>query len=71
MFSRLRPIAWICVAAIPISIVVAVAYFAAGHLKHGVAFIGLALAAGIGAWFTTAPNDDDPTTASAEEAATR
>jgi hypothetical protein len=55
MLSRLRPIAWVCLAAIPISVVIAIVYFTAGHLKHGLAFLGLAVAAGIGAWFTTAP----------------
>jgi hypothetical protein len=55
MTSRFRPLAWVCVAAIPISVVIAIVYFAAGHLKHGLAFLGLAVVAGVGAWFTTAP----------------
>jgi amino acid permease len=28
------------------------------HTKHGIAFLGLAVLAFIGAWFTTAPNRD-------------
>jgi hypothetical protein len=68
MFSRFRPIAWICLAAIPISIVIAVLYFSAGHLKHGLAFLGLAVAAGIGAWFATAPATDDAAPAPGEKA---
>jgi hypothetical protein len=53
--SRIRPLAWLCVAAAVISVAVAIAYFAAGHAKHGTAFLGLAVVAGIGVWFATAP----------------
>jgi hypothetical protein len=58
MLSRLRPLAWAGLAAISISVVTAVIYLAGGHRKHGLAFLGLAAAAGIGAWFTTAPAKD-------------
>jgi hypothetical protein len=61
MTSRLRPLAWVCFTAIPISVVIAIIYFAAGHLKHGLAFLGLAVAAGVGAWFTTAPANENAT----------
>jgi hypothetical protein len=71
MFSRFRPIAWICLAAVPISIVIAIAYFAAGHAKHGLAFLGLAVVAAVGAWFTTAPTRDNPTTAPTQDKASR
>ena len=56
VFHRYKPIAWVCLAAIPVSIVIAIGWFAAGHAKHGIAFLGLAVVAGIGAWFTTAPS---------------
>jgi hypothetical protein len=39
-----------------VSIVISIVYFADGRLKHGLAFIGLAVVAGIGAWFASAPD---------------
>jgi hypothetical protein len=50
---RFRPMTWACLVAFVGSIVIAVTYFGAGHLKHGLAFIGLAVAAAVGVWFTT------------------
>jgi hypothetical protein len=56
MLSRIRPLAWVCLAVLVVSLVIAVVYFVDGRPKHGVAFIGLAVVAGIGVWFTTAPS---------------
>jgi hypothetical protein len=53
--SRFRPLAWACLVAIAISVLIAIVNFAAGHLKHGLAFLGLAVVAGIGAWLASAP----------------
>jgi hypothetical protein len=54
---RFRPLTWAALAVAVIPVVVAVIYFSIGHLKHGLAFLGLAAAAAVvGAWFTTAPD---------------
>jgi hypothetical protein len=55
MLSRVRPLTWVCLAVLVVSLVVAVVYFVDGRPKHGVAFLGLFVLAGIGLWFTTAP----------------
>jgi hypothetical protein len=64
---RVHPLTWAALAAAVIAVVVAVVYFGMGHLKHGLAFLGLAAVALVGAWFTTAPGkavkpgDETPT----------
>jgi uncharacterized membrane protein len=52
---RFRPLTWVALAVSVVSVVVAVAYFASGHTKHGLAFLGLAVLGIVGAWFTSAP----------------
>jgi uncharacterized membrane protein len=52
---HIRPLTILAFAVAVVSIVVAVVYFAMGHTKHGIAFLGLAVVAGIGVWFTSAP----------------
>ena len=53
---RIRPLTWLCAAVILAAVIVAGVHFAPGHTKHGIAFLGLAVVAAIGAWFTTAPD---------------
>ena len=53
--SRMRPLAWVAVAVLVVSVGVAMFYFLDGRPKHGLAFLGLAVLAGIGAWFASAP----------------
>jgi hypothetical protein len=45
----------IALAVVVVSIGAAIFCFRDGHLKHGLAFLGLAMVAGIGAWFASAP----------------
>jgi hypothetical protein len=52
---HIRPLTVAALAVVVASVVVAVAYFSMGHTKHGIAFLGLAVLAGIGTWFTSAP----------------
>jgi hypothetical protein len=52
---QIKPLTVAALAVVVVSIVVAVVYFSMGHTKHGIAFLGLAVLAGIGAWFTSAP----------------
>jgi hypothetical protein len=59
---RIRPLTYVCAAVIVVAVIVAGVYFAAGHTKHGIAFVGLAVVAGIGAWFTTAPDKETSAT---------
>ena len=54
--TRRRPLVWVCLAVIVIAVVVAIVYFVDGRPKHGLAFLGLAVVAGIGAWFASAPS---------------
>jgi hypothetical protein len=53
--SRMRPLVWVALGELVVSVGVAIFYFLDGHLKHGLAFLGLAVLAGIGAWFASAP----------------
>jgi hypothetical protein len=53
--SRMRPLVWVALAVLVVSVGVAIFYFVDGHLKHGLAFLGLAVLAGVGAWFASAP----------------
>jgi hypothetical protein len=55
-----RPATWVCLTAFFGSVIVAVAYFAAGHLKHGLAFLALSVAAAVGVWFTTGSSSPRP-----------
>jgi hypothetical protein len=52
---RLRPVAWVRLAAFVASIVVAVIYLANERPRHAVAFFGLAVVAAVGLWLTSAP----------------
>jgi hypothetical protein len=47
---------WICLAVIVVAVVIAIVYFVDSRPKHGLAFLGLAVVAGIGAWFASAPS---------------
>lgn len=55
MTTRFRAITWACLAGFVSCIVAAVLYFGAGHVKHGVAFVALAVVAALGVWFTSGP----------------
>jgi len=50
---HIRPVTIVFAAAALVLVVVAIAYFAASHPKHGALFVGLAILALIGAWFST------------------
>jgi hypothetical protein len=52
---QVRPVTIAALAVVVVSIVVAIVYFSMGHTKHGIAFLGLAVLAGIGVWFASAP----------------
>jgi hypothetical protein len=54
--SRVRPLVWVALAVLVVSVAVAIFYFVDGHPKHGLAFLGLAVLAGVGAWFASAPD---------------
>jgi hypothetical protein len=50
---RIRPLTIVFVAAAIVLIVVAVVYLTMSHPKHAILFIGLAVLAFVGAWFST------------------
>ena len=50
---RIRPLTIVFVAAALMLVVVAVVYLTMSHPKHALLFFGLAVAALVGAWFST------------------
>ena len=53
---RLNGLTMVLLAAAAVLVVIAIGWLATGHVKHMLAFLGLAVAALIGAWFTSNPS---------------
>ncbi len=46
-----------CIVVAVVSVGVAIYYFADGHTKHGIAFVGLAVVLGVAAWMLSGPTE--------------
>jgi hypothetical protein len=59
--TRFRLTGWTLafLAAAAVLVVIAIGWLATGHVKHMLAFLGLAVACLIGAWFTSNPREAD------------
>jgi hypothetical protein len=55
---RLTGLTMVLLVAAGISVVVAIGWLATGHVKHMLAFLGVAVIALVGAWFTSNPTVD-------------
>jgi hypothetical protein len=53
---RLNGLAMVLLAAAAVLVVIAIGWFATGHVKHGLAFLGVAVLCLVGAWFTSNPS---------------
>jgi hypothetical protein len=47
-----------CLLAVVVCVVIALVYYADDRPRHGIAFVGLAVLAGVGMWFAAAPRKD-------------
>jgi len=52
---RLNGLTMVLLAAAAVLVVIAIGWLAAGHVKHMLAFLGVAVIALVGAWFTSNP----------------
>jgi hypothetical protein len=52
---RLNGLTMVLLAVAAVVVVIAIGWFATGHVKHGLAFLGVAVVCLGGAWFTSNP----------------
>jgi hypothetical protein len=52
---RLNGLTTVLLALAAVVVLIAIGWFATGHVKHGLAFLGVAAVCLIGAWFTSSP----------------
>jgi hypothetical protein len=55
---RLNGLTMVLLAAAAVLVVIAIGWLATGHVKHMLAFLGVAVVALVGAWFTSNPRGD-------------
>ncbi len=55
---RLTGLTMVLLAAAAVLVVIAIGWLATGHVKHMLAFLGVAAVCLVGAWFTSNPRGD-------------